>query len=232
MPEADSLAAPAGWWPQVRAGLIAGHILAITLMALPAPGEGMVREAWQDPTVQGEFAAWTTRCNRLGIQITQQEFEDRLWAVACAYMDIRDRILAPFGPYYEYCGTVQSWRMFAGPHFYPSRLAIDVRQNDEWRTVFLQRDPHLTWLSSRLDHYRFRPALYRFGWYQYVKGYDDFHHFAEWVARHAAQDYPQADEVRIRLLKLRTRSPEEVREGRSVDEKAGPEELISLGMWR
>src|SRR5438874_800880 len=72
-------AGQAGWLPHARGALVALHLLAITLMALPAPGEGMIREAWKDPSVQSEFAAWSDRCNRLGLHVTPEEFETRLW---------------------------------------------------------------------------------------------------------------------------------------------------------
>ena len=42
-------------WAHIRTLFIAVHLLAITLMALPAPSGGMSRSAWKDPTVQAEF---------------------------------------------------------------------------------------------------------------------------------------------------------------------------------
>ena len=60
----------------LRALFVVFHLVAITLMALPAPGGAMNRAAWADPTVQGEFAAWTSRINALGVAISQEELED------------------------------------------------------------------------------------------------------------------------------------------------------------
>src|SRR5262249_8579107 len=120
----------------------------------------------------------------------------------------------PFDEYYALCGTMQSWRMFAGPHRYPTRLEIDVEQDGRWRAVYVQRNPEYDWLRARLDHYRFRPVLYRFGWYHDVPGYADYENFANWVSAHARGDFPAADRVRVRLYKARTASPEETRAGR------------------
>jgi hypothetical protein len=225
-------ATPFAWLAHVRGALVLLHLLAISLMALPAPGEGMIREAWKDPSVQSEFAAWTARCNRLGLHFTPQEFEDRLWDAASAYMAIRERVLAPFEPYYELCGTQQSWRMFAGPHLYPGRLLIDIAEPGAWRPVYVQRDPAHAWLAAKLDHYRVRPVLYRFNWYQYLDGYDDFRQFSAWVALHARQDFPHAERVRVALYRARTPSPEEVRQGIHPEGKRDPEVVLDLGARR
>ena len=79
----------AGWFPQIRAVLVALHLLAVTLLALPSVGEGMFRSAWKDPTVQEEFADWTARLNRWGAHVTQQQFEDDLYDTASAYESAR-----------------------------------------------------------------------------------------------------------------------------------------------
>ena len=43
------------------AALVFLHIFAITLIALPAPGGGMNRRAWKEPTVRDELQAWQGR---------------------------------------------------------------------------------------------------------------------------------------------------------------------------
>jgi hypothetical protein len=216
-----------GWFAHVRALLVGLHLLAITLLALPSVGEGMARWAWQDPTVQDEFAQWTARLNRWGVAITQQEFEDHLWAVASSYESARGRALAPFNSYYGLCGTFQSWRMFAGPHRYPSRLLIDLEEHGIWRPLYVQRDPEHTWLASQLDHYRMRPFLYRLSWYRYAD-FGDFRQLASWVARHAANDFPDAQRVRVRFFKFRTPSPEEVMSGQPVSGEFVPDVVLDL----
>lgn len=220
------------WFGHVRGLLVALHLVAVTALALPAPGEGMAREAWRDPTVQEEFAAWSGRLNACGVAVTPQEFEDRLWVAASAYMDARGEVLAPFGRYYDLCGTFQSWRMFAGPHRHPSRLLIDVEEAGAWRPVYVQRDPGHDWLAEPLDHYRMRPVLYRFSWYRYMEGNDDFNAFARWVAGRAAHDFPGATRVRVRLFQSRTLSPEEVRAGRQAEGESAPDVVLDLGARR
>jgi hypothetical protein len=195
----------------MRGVLIALHLLAITLMAMPAPGSGMNRENWQDPTVQGEFHIWTERLNRSGIHVTQPELEDLAWRWAERYSDAREDVLLPFEPYYEYCGTCQSWRMFVAPHRYPTRLHIDVEDQGQWRPVYIERDRNHAWLGSRLDHFRFRSAIFRFGWQAYR---EDYEQFAHWVATQAFRDFSDATAVRVSLYRYRTPTPAEVREDR------------------
>jgi hypothetical protein len=224
--------APAGWFAHLRGLLVALHLLAVTLMALPAVGEGMFRPAWKDPTVQEEFADWTARFNRCGIAVTQQQFEDGLWDTASAYESARGEALRPFGPYYDYCGTLQSWRMFAGPQRYPSRLCIDIEEGGDWRSVYVKSDPEHAWLATQLDHYRMRPFIYRLSWYRHVPEFPDFDNLARWVAARAARDFPEARRVRVRFFNFRTPSPEEVRAGEPVTGEFEPDVVIDLGALR
>jgi hypothetical protein len=212
--------------------LVALHLLAVTLMALPSVGEGMFRAAWKDPTVQEEFADWTARFNRWGIHVTQHQFEDGLYDTASAYESARGEALKPFGPYYDWCGTYQSWRMFAGPHRYPSRLEIDVDEDGAWRPVYVKSDPRHAWLSSKLDHYRMRPFLYRLSWYRYVPEFPDFDLLARWIASQAARDFPKADRVRVRFFAFHTPSPDEVKAGKPITGEFVPDMVLDLGAWR
>lgn len=199
-----------GIWIRVRAALIALHVFAVVAMAVPSPEGGLNRSAWKDPTVQGEFAAWTGRLNAVGVQVGQAELEEWAWGFAQGWERTRGAVLAPFMPYYRYCGTWQSWRMFVAPHRYPARLHIDVRRGGAWEPVFVERSAEHTWRRHQLDHDRMRAAIFRYGWRHFRKAYNTF---ATWVAARAAEDFPDATEVRLRFWKYRTASPEEVRTG-------------------
>jgi len=204
-----------GWVAQGRAVFVMVHLIAVILMAIPAPAGGMKKNAWADPTVQAEFAAWTARFNALGAGITQEEFEAQLWEFALGFMKVRTEVLKPFQPYYHWCGTWQTWRMFIAPHRYPAQLHIEVMEGSggtdrEWKTVYVARSSEHDWLKAQLDQERMRSAMFRYGWSSYRRTYGEF---ADWVARRAAVEFPEASLVRLRMWKQRTRSPEEVREG-------------------
>jgi len=200
--------------PHLRAAFVLFHLLAVVLMAIPAPAGGMKKSAWKDPTVQSEFAAWTDRFNALGAGITQEEFEAELWDFASGFMKVRKGVLKPFQPYYHYAGTWQTWRMFIAPHRYPARLHIDVMEHPKggeraWRTVYVARSTEHDWLKTELDQERMRSAMFRYGWASY-KG--TWTQFADWAADRAREDFPDGKTIRLRMWKQRTRTPEEVRE--------------------
>jgi hypothetical protein len=213
------LVARAGLWPHARAALVALHLVVVTLMALPAPGGGMNRAAWDDPTVQGEFSAWTGRLERLGVHMTVDEFEDHLWRFAVPFMSAREKVLAPFMPYYRYCGTWQSWRMFVAPQRYPARLYVEVQREGVWTPIYVERSREYTWRAWQLDHDRVRSAVFRYSWKTYRKHWLGF---SEWVLTKAAEDHPDAQAVRTRYFRYQTLSPEDAREGTLVDGTFGP----------
>ncbi|MEQ1503273.1 MAG: hypothetical protein ABMB14_13635 [Myxococcota bacterium] len=176
----------------------------------------MNRTAWRQPTVQGEFAAWTARLNGFGIAITTPELEELLWAFAERYEGWRAVVLAPFDPYFLYCGTWQSWKMFVAPHRFPGRLEIEVDRGSGWEPAYVARSREHAWMASWLDHDRFRAATFRYAWEMYKTPRAQF---ADWVAVQAREAFPDARRVRVSFVRYRTRSPEEVRAGTPAAEK-------------
>lgn len=194
------------WWPQVRAVLVAFHLVAITLSALPSPEGGLNRATWSDPTVQAEFSAWAAR---LGME--QGAFEDQLWTFANAYGSGYRQLLTPVRPYEQLVGSEQSWKMFIAPHRFPTRLEIAGRAKDgAWTVLFAESSPTATWHADLLRLERVRSAIFRWGWPNYAsawsKGCIAF-------ARLAFSDFPALDEVRCRFWKAKSPSPEEAASG-------------------
>ena len=197
-------------WPQIRAALLLLHLVAVGLSAVPAPEGGLSRSAWKDPTVQGELKAWAENLRALGLSVSADEFEDGLWGFATAYMKGRKQVLAPFKPYYRYCGTTQAWRMFVAPHRYPARLFVEVserEEGDDWRLVYEQDTPGADWMKDTFEDDRFRSIIFRYSWKAYRRSYKQM---GDWVADRAAEDLPGVRRVRLRWYKYRTPSPQEV----------------------
>jgi hypothetical protein len=190
--------------------LVLLHCLAITLAALPAPVGAMRRAEWAEPTVQDEIQMWTDRLQEWGVEITSAQLEERVWQFARKWLGARRTLLEPFEPYFKYCGTYQSWRMFVAPHRYPSRLVVDLKVEGEWVPLYRGRDPELDWHSEWFDHDRMRSVVFRFGWGSYRRTYNQFSH---WLADRAAVEFPEATHLRVRMHKVRTPTPEEVRQG-------------------
>lgn len=202
------------WWAHLRGVLVALHIGAVCLMALPAPEGGMNRSAWSDPTVQAELLAWHGRLSVLGLDLEAEELEDLLWEFARGYMEGREAVLGPLDPYYRHLGTRQSWRMFVAPHRNPAKLVVAVRTEGTWEVVYRSRDPEADWRAHQLDHTRTRSVTFRYAWKHYQRPY---RRFARWLAREAAVDFPEADRIRVYWWRYRTLSPEAVRAGETPE---------------
>jgi hypothetical protein len=212
------------WWPQVRAALISLHLVAVSLLAFPAPPAHAVDPAaWQNPRVQEELHAWAERFQAAGIDVSPAELEESAFAAACRFLQIRDALVWPFQPYYEYCGTYQSWRMFTGPEHAPTRLQVDIQEYGQWRTVHVERDPERTWLDGWLSHHRMRPAVESFAMSESA-----FEPFAAWIAESAERDFPEARRVRVRYWKQPTPTPEELRAGHVQEARCVCETVIAL----
>jgi hypothetical protein len=203
-----------GGWAWIRAVFIAFHLTAITLMAFPAPSGGMSKKAWKQPTVQAEFRAWRERLARMGVEMSPDEFEARLWGLATGFMTARTRALKPFAPYYRYCGTSQSWRMFVAPHRFPARLELRIEEGGRWRTIYEMRHPEHDWYAAHFDHDRMRAGVFRYGWPQYASHYK---RFSEFYARRALADFPEATAFESRFFSYRTLSPDEASAGMDPD---------------
>ncbi|MBX2797513.1 MAG: hypothetical protein KTR31_07595 [Myxococcales bacterium] len=200
-----------------RAVFVVVHLFAITAVGLPSVGGGMSRSAWKTPTVQNEFRVWQERLRGWGYPITMDELEEGLWQFAMGYERGRAKLLRPFKPYFEYCGTWQSWRMFVAPHRFPGRLEIHVDGGRKgWQPVYVARSDEHAWMHTIFDHDRLRAATFRYAW-AHFRG--PRQQFANWVATQAAQDFPEAARVRVSFVRYRTRTPDEVRAGEEAKEK-------------
>ena len=216
-------------WPQIRAVLVGCHVVAVLAMATPSPSAGLRRSSWKDPTVQAEFSAWNERFQAMGISWTEPEMEDHLWTFAVGWDHARDLVLTPITPYGRYLGASQSWRMFVAPHRYPTRLQIELDSGDGWETLYIERSAEYAWRREVFDHDRMRSAIFRFGWTQYKKSWQLF---ADWVAKKAAVDFPDASRVRVRMYKYQTLSPEDAAAGKEPDGKFQQDEIRSLAKLR
>jgi len=185
------------------------HVLGILVGSVPAPGDALNRTAWRNPSVRSEIDAWTARLNRLGWRVTPAELEDTCYHACRRLVAGQHAALTPFQAYQYHTGTQQAWSMFVAPHRHPSLLHIDVRRaGGAWEPVYVARSDTATWRRGQFDHIRFRSAIFRFAWPQYRAAYADF---AAWVADRAADDFPDAAEVRIRFFTFTSLSPEQAR---------------------
>lgn len=217
-------------WRHVAVILIGAHVLAVFLHAMPSPGSGLRRADWDQPTVQGEFETWAGHLGGLGIEITSEELQDRVYVFARGYQDGYATLTDPFKPYYRTCGTWQSWRMFVAPHKFPSKLQIRIQSHGRWILAYEARSTLHNWHAYQLDHERMRAALFRYGWGRKYPG--TWNAFGRWMAREAASEFPDADRIQLRFASYRTPSAEEVRAGAVPDVKYTRSVIFRLDDFR
>jgi hypothetical protein len=132
-------------WPQVRAVLVTLHIVAVALVALPAPSGSSRLISVDDPRFASEVHPWA----RL-FHLSDEEFAGKAAAVRGAWVAARARVVHPFEEYLSLVGAQQPWHMFSTPQRVPVRLLIEARAGDgEWQ-----------WISG-VPAGRWRPSLFR-----------------------------------------------------------------------
>ncbi len=182
------------WGSQARALLVGVHLLAIGLKALPAPEGAMAKKDWAHPTVQAEFKQWSQQLNHLGLDTKPQQLEAQLWTLATRVTGVRNQMLRPFRPYYHYFGADQNWRLFVAPHMFPSRLEIDILEDQDWKPIYRVHSEH-KWMQPLIENGRFRPAIFRYSWQRY-KGANN--QFVLYLSKQVGIDYPNASQIRVR----------------------------------
>ena len=190
--------------------LLLAHVAAVTAMALPAPVGGLHRADWREPTVQAELDHGHALLVRWGWSGDRQAFEEGLWKLAAAWVELRRAVLAPVAPYARWAGTAQSWRMFVAPHAHPTRVRLDVHTAAGWSTWFRERDPEAAWRVRMLSNDRVRSLLFRIGWPHERATLD---RFAGWFAVEAAAASTEVDRVRVVLERRATPSAAQVAAG-------------------
>jgi hypothetical protein len=132
----------------VRAVLVTLHILAVVLVALPAPSGSSRLLSVDDPRFASEVHPWA----RL-FHLSDEAFAQKAAAVRSAWVETRARVVHPFERYLSLVGAEQPWHMFSTPHRVPAHLSIEARGEaragaGEWQ-----------WISG-VPKGRWRPSLF------------------------------------------------------------------------
>jgi len=198
------------WWPHVRAALVLLHVFAVVVLALPRPGAVTNRRAYRSENAQTEFRQWSARLNGLGFVTSPPELERDVYATALRYASVHRSVTTPMQRYADVAGTRQGWSMFASPQRHPGEVHVDIRTGANWITITRPRSEEHAWLRSKLDHNRIRKLQGRFARTFYPRRYRAF---ARWLAREATRDFPDAVEVRVRLVRYHSLPADRVRAG-------------------
>jgi hypothetical protein len=188
----------------LRALFVLFHLLAITLLALPAPVGGMNRHTFASEGLQANLAGWRAVLGGLGWEVSAAEIEDRAWRAGKAILAARRVVLAPFRPYAELTGASQGWRMFAYNNRSPAWMRVEVEEAGSWTILWEARSERATWRRRQFDEGHFRGVMNDWSWLRDRKSYE---RFARWLAGEVRQERPAATRLRVRMVQRRTPRP-------------------------
>jgi hypothetical protein len=193
----------------LRALLVLLHVLAVSVMAFPAPVGAMSKKDWASPELQQTFQGYAGALRAVGLPVTDEGLQAWLWEAGNDLLAVRKAALAPFRPYLELTGSEQGWRMFGTVNRRPAWLVVEVGDGqDQWRRVYEMRSDEHTWLREQMDQERVRGLVNGYSWLNRKKSYDQL---SVWLARRASVDFPDASHMRIAMERRRLPAPQELR---------------------
>lgn len=179
----------------LRAILILLHLFAINIVAFPTPRGSLGEKHVQKPDVQESIALWHQLLFYEALTGRKKdEFADDLVSVGRWLVKTQKSIIKPFLPYYKYAGTRQSWQMFGYVQHSSGHLIIELKENDQWRPLYVDLNPEYQWHSSLLNQERTRAMRSLFAQKRFFSRYK---RFAEWLSRDAFNDFPDAQAFRV-----------------------------------
>ncbi|MCO4770460.1 MAG: hypothetical protein KDA24_10565 [Deltaproteobacteria bacterium] len=214
----------ARYWPQLRALLILLHLVAITLMALPAPVGSERADTYEVQEVKDQLEQLSSALERVGISASPAEIAETLISTSGRFLQARRAVLKPFRPYYRWAGTRQGYRMFSGVSHYGNRLHIEIEEGDAWRTIYLAHSEE-DWRWGTFNHELSRSLLYRYVEPRYRKRWKAI---ARWAAREAGRDFPSATRVRVSWRHAPIQTPAQSRAGTWPDARSRTTRTIRI----
>jgi len=207
-------------WPQLRAALIAAHLVALSLAALPRVNRAaMSKSARQSPTARAEIDAWAERLAGWGVEIDAQTLERGAVEALESWLVLRTALNAPFGPYIELFGLDQPWLLFPGADGFPARMVVEIERDGAWQPVQTMYPISTDWRARLLRNTRAHGEIYAASWPVHRRRYVEL---GRWLALQAARDFPRATRVRISIERTRMLDPDEVRAGAVAKVRADP----------
>ncbi|MEM7435134.1 MAG: hypothetical protein AAF436_08280 [Myxococcota bacterium] len=212
----------------LRAALISLHILAVLILTLPSSRQMLRREVWDRSSNQAAFAALADTFSWLGFESTE-DFDRWLWGVATRYVHVRDTISEPLVVYADLAGVRQGWAMFSRPRERPIQLQVDVASSLRYQPIYQTGSREHDFRSRTFRQYRFRKLTGRLARHFDPVWYDPW---SRWIARQAADGYPDAKRVRVRLYRHQTLPAEAVRAGEVPKGRFSDRRLYAAGELR
>ena len=193
---------------QFLAAAVLLHTAMITLTSLPLPNERMSDDL--KPRTKRMVMSWGAPLLSLGWVDSRAELIEGFRQVNNTITTTRASLLGPLIDWQKLSGTTQGWQMFSQVKPYGGRLQIHIRTDDEpWTPIFQDHDTG-QWRAALLNQERVRAG--RAAYSQRVgKRQRQYQRLGQWLARHAAADFPQATALRVRYQKVVIERPEVIR---------------------
>ena len=216
-------------WPQLRALLVALHLLAVVLLSLPQPHRVLDQRGWRSENARHDLEQWSARLSQLGFDYTPQTLARDLWDLSVAYVEVYKHLAEPFLIYARTLHLYQGWTMFATPQKHPAEFHVDIRQRGEWTPIYRPHSALYDFAGPTFRHNRLRKQFGRFARALHFGSYEGI---AYYTARRAALAFPQADSIRVRLYRYQTLEPEAVRAGKIPEGRYDEQRLFDAAKLR
>ena len=178
----------------IRAILILLHLFAINIVAFPTPRGNLGDKHVQKPDVQESIKLWHSLLFYESFTgRNKDEFARDLVSVGHRLVKTQKAVTKPFIPYYKYAGTRQSWQMFGYVQHSSGHLHIELKENGEWRALYVDLDSNHQWNSHLLNQERTRAMRSLFAQKRFHTRYK---RFAAWLSKEAFTEFPEAQAFR------------------------------------
>ncbi len=186
----------------LRGALIAVVLVANGIYALPIPPPISAKEIEDHAE---DLDIWVRILGTFGLTIARDELGQEVREVT-ATMDKGHKLLkTPFKPVFDLVGANQAWALFASASTRPDRLEVQVqrRGSEEWQTLLRRLDPCCTWHEGQLEYRRVRGVWDGQG----DKMRPGYKGLSKWIAAQVFAELPDAEVVRVRMLRGRSTYP-------------------------
>ena len=188
---------------QLRAAFVLFHVVAITVMSIPAPVGGMSEARWATPAGKREIHGWAEAVRAVGLDVSDQALRDFVWKAGTAWLSFRNDAVAPFRPYLVYTGSRQSWRMFSMVAHEQGQLAVYIDRGHGREPLFVTYE-HEVWRRTELRQERTRTILGDFYGRESKRSWPGFvDRLADW----AREDFPDGRTLEAEIATRETPAP-------------------------
>jgi hypothetical protein len=186
---------------QLRAVLVALHVVAVVSMSVPSPENISVASLTKRHA--REFRPWQDAFAKIGVPPeTTLDVVVRGGRVLETVEGGAERV---FAPYERLLGVHQNWRMFAQSAPQGEIVEMLVYQGSTWRRVYAVTAPDARWHADIWEQGRVRGVMDVIGRQPENEAWG---RVAQSAARRAAVDFPDATVFRMQVVPTRSPPPE------------------------